>query len=99
MLPILMTSPVIPGHSKFVTIIPNQHDKTAKDVFLSLPDLTTTRWGHGCGAINAQDGSGNRKVVAAGDLKGQDDSVEIYSIADNSWRSGKIDFKEQNVQK
>ena len=64
--------------------------------FSSLSDLSTSRWGHGCGTIYAQDGSGNKEVVAAGDLRGQDYSVEIYSIADDSWRPGKIYFKEPN---
>ena len=54
--------------------------------------MTTSRKIHGCGTIYAQDGSGNREVVAAGDHKGSDDSVEIYSISDDSWRSGNVDF-------
>ena len=60
--------------------------------FSSLSDLSISRWGHGCGTINAQDGSGNKEVVAAGDLKSSEgsDSVEIYSFADDSWRSGNL---------
>ena len=61
-------------------------------IFLSLSDLTRSRWAHGCGAIFAQDGSGNREVVVAGDLKDSvtADGVEIYSFADDSWRYGNL---------
>ena len=43
---------------------------------------------HGCGTISAQDGSGNKEVVVAGDR--YDDTVDIYSIANDSWREGNI---------
>ena len=63
-----------------------------------MSDLTSTRWGHACGAVNAQDGSGNREVVAAGDVAAGDNTVEIYSPVDDSWRSGNIDFEEREVK-
>ena len=43
---------------------------------------------HGCGTI---DGSGSKEVVAAGDYYGNgddDESVEIYSFAEETWRTG-----------
>ena len=58
--------------------------------FFSLTDMYTSRYTHGCGTISAQDGSGNNEVVVAGDHKSSDDTVEIYSIADDSWREGNI---------
>ena len=52
-----------------------------------MEDLQTGRDDHGCGTINAQDGSGNKEVVVAGSNCGT--SVEIYSIVDDTWRYGK----------
>ena len=41
---------------------------------------------HGCGTI---DGSGSKEVVVAGDFSSSDgDSVELYSFAMDSWRTG-----------
>lgn len=54
-----------------------------------MEDLLTTRYAHGCGTINAQDGSGNKEVVGAGDVAGSGaETVEIYSTVDDSWRFG-----------
>ena len=54
----------------------------------------TTRYAHGCGTINAQDGSGNREVVGAGDVAGSGaETVEIYSTVDDSWRFGISNLK------
>ena len=53
-----------------------------------LTDIMHGRATHGCGTISAQDGSGNKEVVVAGDR--YDDTVDIYSIADDSWRRGNI---------
>ena len=64
----------------------------------SLSGLNTNRWGHGCGVTYARDGSGNKELVVAGDLKGQDATVEVYSFADQYWRSGNIDLKVQNFE-
>ena len=64
--------------------------------FFSLNDMYYSRYIHGCGTISAQDGSGNKEVVAAGDNKGSDDTVEIYSIADDSWRLGNIQLMTLN---
>ena len=58
--------------------------------FFSLNDMYYSRYIHGCGTISAQDGSGNKEVVAAGDLGSDGDTVEIYSIANGSWRPGNI---------
>ena len=58
--------------------------------FFSLTSMYSSRYTHGCGTISAQDGSGNKEVVAAGEHKLSDDTVEIYSIADDSWREGNI---------
>ena len=56
--------------------------------FFSLNDMYYSRYIHGCGTISAQDGSGNKEVVAAGDNGGGSDTVEIYSIDNDSWRAG-----------
>ena len=54
-----------------------------------MQDLQTTRYIHGCGTTVAQDGSGNMEVVTAGDRESSGaESVEIYSIVDDSWRYG-----------
>ena len=56
--------------------------------------MLVSRYYHGCGVIDAQDGSGNKEVVVAGDfdtIGTVDDSetVEIYSVVNGSWRMGK----------
>ena len=60
----------------------------ASTSFFRLTDMLHGRALHGCGTISAQDGSGNKEVVVAGDR--YDDTVDIYSIADDSWREGNI---------
>ena len=47
------------------------------------------RYWHGCGTIDAQDGSGSKEVVVAGGYDANDYvSVEIYSTSANNWRMG-----------
>ena len=47
--------------------------------------MQSSRSEHGCGTINAQDGTGNKEVVVAGAYA---DSVEIYSTSEENWRIG-----------
>ena len=48
--------------------------------------MQATRESHGCGTI---DGSGSKEVVVAGDYYiSDDDSVELYSFAEETWRTG-----------
>ena len=46
-----------------------------------------SRYQHGCGTI---DGSGSKEVVVAGDAgsSSDDESVELYSFAEETWRTG-----------
>ena len=44
-----------------------------------------SRYWHGCGTI---DGSGRQEVVVAGDAGSYDESVELYSFAEETWRTG-----------
>ena len=64
--------------------------------FFSLTDMSHGRATHGCGTISAQDGSGNKEVVVAGDYNYLDKNVEIYSIANDSWRAGNTKCTMQN---
>ena len=48
-----------------------------------VEDTQLSRVYHGCGSIDAQDGTGIKEVVAA-----DADSVEIYSISEDNWRMG-----------
>ena len=50
--------------------------------------MQSSRYSHGCGTIDAQDGTGNKEVVVAGDAGLDDDSVEIYSTSEENWRIG-----------
>ena len=56
----------------------------------SLENMRAKRYEHGCGTIIAQNGSGSKEVVAAGSAEERPDAetVEIYSVADSSWRYG-----------
>ena len=49
--------------------------------------MQSSRESHGCGTIDAQDGTGNKEVVVAGGYY-DDDSVEIYSTSEENWRIG-----------
>jgi len=56
------------------------------DTWTSVEDMQATRESHGCGTI---DGSGSKEVVVAGDYYiSDDDSVELYSFAEETWRTG-----------
>ena len=66
----------------------------ATNSFLSLAIPTRSRSTHGCGTISVQDDSGNKEVVVAGDR--YDDTVDIYSIANDSWREGNIQLMMSN---
>ena len=59
-------------------------------ICFSLDNLRAKRYEHGCGTIIAQNGSGSKEVVAAGSAEERPDAetVEIYSVADSSWRYG-----------
>ena len=59
-------------------------------ICFSLENLRAKRYEHGCGTIIAQNGSGSKEVVAAGSAEERPDAetVEIYSVADSSWRYG-----------
>ena len=51
-----------------------------------MEDLQSSRFEHGCGTIDAQDGTGNKEVVVAGGRYTA--SVEIYSTSEENWRIG-----------
>ena len=51
--------------------------------------LAPWRFNHGCGTITARNGSDSKEGVAAGgQVAGFANTVEIYSVADGSWRYG-----------
>ena len=64
--------------------------------WVPLPDMPTSRSAVGCGV--ARDANGNAEVVVVGGVAGVadfTDTVEIFNVKDESWRTG--EFFEQEL--
>merc|ERR1711879_1070354 len=59
-----------------------------RDTWTRMSDLSEYRSNHGCGSIDAQEGSGNREIIAAGGLNSASDSVEKYNMKEDTWILG-----------
>jgi hypothetical protein len=63
--------------------------KKSTDEWIKMADMDHARWGHSCGVIRTT--SGQVEIVAVGGLssgEGWLSSTEIYSVSNNTWRTG-----------
>ena len=65
--------------------------RTSSNSWTEVASMSLSRRGHSCGVVDGSDGK--KEVIVVGGAIGGDefnrtDSVEIYSISDNTWREG-----------